>query len=116
MDTSLQRFGIEGKQLVIATPTIYLLRIFLREMLRFTSRGFWDMADNTGYFYPNEGAKGKQPNMTGKLTMDGLSLSIAGWWRVDKKGNKYLSLKINPVYNSTVDSFPPMASEPEDIF
>lgn len=74
--------------------------------------------DNTGYFYPNEGSTGKQPHYTGRVFLEGAHYNLAGWFKTDKKGKLYLSLKINPVRNSTTDGFPPVGEDgnPEEIF
>lgn len=74
--------------------------------------------DNTGYFYPNEEPKGKQPHYVGKVFLEGAFYNLAGWFKTDKKGQKYLSLKIDPVRNSTKYDFPAIDNtmKPEDIF
>ena len=51
---------------------------------------------NTGVLFINETAseQNKQPQMTGKLNVDGKDFQIAGWRKESKSGKKFLSLKI----------------------
>ena len=51
---------------------------------------------NTGLLFINENAseQNKQPQMTGKLNVDGKDFQIAGWRKESKSGKKFLSLKI----------------------
>lgn len=80
----------------------------------------YEQADNTGFLFINEDkTKQTSPTYKGTIVIDGLRYSVAAWYKTSKKsGKKFLSLKVNPVANSTTAYFPPVGEDgnPEEIF
>ncbi|MBP9889319.1 MAG: hypothetical protein KBF93_23695 [Leptospiraceae bacterium] len=80
----------------------------------------FEQSDNTGFLFINEDKSNtKSPTYKGTIVIDGLKYSIAAWYRTSKKsGKKFLSLKVNPVANSSTSDFPPVGEDgnPEDVF
>lgn len=57
--------------------------------------------DNRGYLYPNKNKnKPTQPDMTGKVMIEGKDWRISAWENQTPEGNKYLSLAFSPPIKS----------------
>lgn len=73
--------------------------------------------ENTGVLFFNKKLSEKHPDFTGSIFINGAKFNMAGWSNKSKNGTNYISLKLNPVANSTVEDFPPNTDEPmEEIF
>lgn len=73
----------------------------------------YKQADNTGSLFVDKDRKSpKHPTHTGSFFLDGCKYQISAWENTSKSGQKYLSLKINPIANSTTADFPPS----EEVF
>lgn len=55
----------------------------------------YEEKDGTGVMYINEDVIGKRPNVSGHLIINGERVKFAGWNKVSKKGNKFVSLKVD---------------------
>ena len=76
-----------------------------------------EQKDNSGVLFISNKLSEKHPDYTGLIYLNGAKYNIAGWTNKSKKNTTYISLKVNPVANSTVDEFPPNDISPhEDIF
>jgi uncharacterized protein (DUF736 family) len=52
---------------------------------------------NSGAIFPaREKKTEKHPDMTGSLNVDGVEYYVSGWTKVSQKGQKFLSLSVNP--------------------
>ena len=52
---------------------------------------------NSGAIFPAREKKSeKHPDMTGSLNVGGVEYYVSGWTKVSQKGQKFLSLSVNP--------------------
>jgi uncharacterized protein (DUF736 family) len=52
-----------------------------------------EQKENTGSMFPNKfKTEDKHPHLKGQATIDGHLYDVAGWSKLDKNGNKWLSL------------------------
>lgn len=52
--------------------------------------------DNSGALFKNsKKEKESQPDLTGKITVNGVEYNLYGWGNTSKSGNEYISLKVS---------------------
>jgi uncharacterized protein (DUF736 family) len=52
--------------------------------------------DNSGALFKNsKKEKESQPDLTGKITINGVEYNLSGWGNTSKSGNEYISLKVS---------------------
>lgn len=66
--------------------------------------------ENSGVLFPNDRKEREnQPDMTGRVNVDGVEKRLAGWWREGKNG-KFLSIKVSEWLEK-----PGTARQPESV-
>jgi len=75
-----------------------------------------DNTNSGALFKNNKMTSEKSPTMTGPINVEGKEFRLAGWTKVSKAGDKYISLSIEPVEErkeesnvSTTSNSPPVA-------
>ena len=62
----------------------------------------YDIKDNTGKaFINNFRTKESHPNYKGKLKVDGVVKDVSIWKKLDKNGNAFLSISVQPEWEAT---------------
>ena len=56
----------------------------------------------------------KHPDYFGTLNVNGVEFELSGWSKVSAKGNKYMSLTIQPPYKKTTKAATPVVEPFED--
>lgn len=52
--------------------------------------------DNSGALFKNyKKEKESQPDLTGKITVNGVDYNLSGWSNTTKGGEKYISIKVS---------------------
>ena len=52
--------------------------------------------DNSGALFKNsKKEKESQPDLTGKITINGVEYSLSGWGNTSKSGTEYISIKVS---------------------
>jgi len=68
---------------------------------------------NRGVLFRNDRKeKETQPDMTGKVNVEGVEFRLAGWTKESKNGKKFLSLAIEPAQEQTAQAAAPQ--DPND--
>ena len=57
----------------------------------------YDNTNSGALFKNNKMTSDKSPNMTGPLNIEGKEYRLAGWTKVSKAGDEYISLSVEPV-------------------
>ena len=57
----------------------------------------YEIRDNSGSLFPNrKREKDSHPNLTGSVMVAGVEYWISAWTKLDKNGEKWLSLSVKP--------------------
>ena len=62
--------------------------------------------DNSGALFKNsKKEKESQPDLTGKITINGVEYNLSGWGNTSKSGNEYISLKVSELKPKSDDLY-----------
>jgi uncharacterized protein (DUF736 family) len=68
-----------------------------------------------GSLFPNEKTKDTQPDMTGKVSIEGQLYRVAAWDKKSQKtGKQYLSMKLSEVTEQAQQQPEPEVAQPSD--
>lgn len=63
----------------------------------------YEMKDGQGSLFQNKKKeKDSQPDLTGKAMVNGQMVDLSAWTKIDKNGNKWLSLSFKPPWKPEV--------------
>jgi len=62
--------------------------------------------DNSGALFKNsKKEKESQPDLTGKITINGVEYSLSGWGNTSKSGTEYISIKVSELKPKSDDPY-----------